>query len=343
MVERRAWPWTPAHIAFNSHSGAWLHSHCATHGPAAVQLCSKADLFWHWVAPEAMEDHLPAIERWGACAADPALARRRLLARAGSSGAAALNASTNSLSASSSLFGSLWSSTAATPDTPTRIYPAVYDIYLAAAASASASASASISAPASAASGSSSAAPATSASLDSGVALISEGELSTRLDHVNPLEATDQAPTAHFRTLLRFRTPASSDIAGLNRLLQHGLFLTRGRRVVVEGTPERIAALTRLPDSAMLSPRVYPQLHLLVHRGRELPARMELVAALGELASLEDIAVATELCVERPWPDLGPLFDSLLRHQKMVRLIVVTLQRSPQQIMRAAATVSGNR
>lgn len=173
--------------------------------------------------------------------------------------------------------------------------------------------------------------------------LLSEGALADSLDIINPTEGRGSGSASGAsltRTLLRLRAAAGGDVVALNVLLRHALLLTRGKRLAVELAGERMAALARLPDTALLSPRVYPQLRLLVRRGHELAARTELVAALGELASFEDIAVAAELCVEKPWPDLTPLFDSLLRHKRMVRVIFVTLVRSAQQVMRAASPVS---
>jgi hypothetical protein len=169
--------------------------------------------------------------------------------------------------------------------------------------------------------------------------LLTEAQLEAHLDRVNPKEAAMK--DGGQRTLLRLRAPLfAGDIASLNALLKHALAVTRGRRLCLELAPERHAAIAQLPDSVLLSPRVYPHVRGYVKRGRELNARMELVAAMGELASFEGISVAAELCVERPWPDLEPLFDSLLRRKMMVRLIVVTLGRPVQQVMRASSPVS---
>jgi len=316
----------------NTQLGTLLKLQCAIHGAQQVQLCSKADLMWRLIVPEAAQEFWPESLRWDVIAASQSAARHRLLSRA----ALDLSTSQDSSDSSSSIFSSLWSSFSASGSGGAsssawpRQYSAVYDIYLADDTSTSTTAIASSTT-------TSSTTATTSTSTDK--VLITESELAACLLHVNPLEAKPESPSLHPRTLLRFRTAATSDVIGTNKLLRHALTLTRGRRIAVEATPDRMMAIARLADSALLSPRVYPHLRLIVHRGQEIPSRMQLVMALGELASLEGITVGVELCVERPWPDLAPIFDCLTRHNRMIRLIVVTLQRTPQQMMKAATVV----
>ena len=167
--------------------------------------------------------------------------------------------------------------------------------------------------------------------------LVTPEALAAHLRRINPEEASKDGKR---RTLLRLRAPLyAGELEALNALLKHALEATRGRRLCLELSPERHAAIARLPDAVLLSPRVYPHVRGFVKRGQELSARMEFVSAMGELASFEDISVAAELCVEKPWPNLEPLFDSLLRHKTMVRLVVVTLGRAAQQVLRASSPV----
>lgn len=140
------------------------------------------------------------------------------------------------------------------------------------------------------------------------------------------------------RTLVRFDGIRCASASVLNAAMRQALQLTPKQRVAVCTSPDRLLALAELPDSVLLNPRVYPSVRLHLKRGYETQTRHDLVTCLGSLAAYTDMQVAVELLVERPWPDLSLLFESLLRHKAMIRWIGVGLTRNSSQLMKVGGS-----
>ena len=160
-------------------------------------------------------------------------------------------------------------------------------------------------------------------------------EPSALADIIATLNPNERAGARGFtRTLVRFDGMRFKHASNLNEAMKTALSLTSKQRVSVCASPDRMQALADLPDSVLLNPRVYPSLRLHLRRGYETQTRQDLVGCLGSLAAYEDVSVAIELLVEQPYPELGLVLQSVLRHKAMLRWVGVALSRSSSQLMK---------
>lgn len=122
-------------------------------------------------------------------------------------------------------------------------------------------------------------------------------------------------------------------IPQLNRTLRGVEEGLRKGSVIVANMPvDRLLDLCELEDTALLRGRVFPAVKYYLAPGEESRCSEELKELMGAVRDIEGIRVVLDVVLEKPYPDLGPLFRFFFQHRGTVPLLTLTVGRSPRAL-----------
>ena len=98
---------------------------------------------------------------------------------------------------------------------------------------------------------------------------------------------------------------------------------------------ERLHLIGRQPNSVLYKGNVYPSVKYFVRAGDEAQCEQELGFLLSSLRDFTDIHLVVTLLIERPFPRLDSILQFLRRQTGFVRFIVLSLQRSPGELIKS--------
>lgn len=155
------------------------------------------------------------------------------------------------------------------------------------------------------------------------------------------------AKTIERRTALRVSCRLCTQMRQLNAAIMKivGLLPAQIAAVLVEGSFDRISVLSRFLDSCFLSGRVFPCIRLYVAPQAEEQAVKELAEAVSFLSAIRDIQITVCLVCSPAGPpaQLAKVIGFLRGLPGLVRTIIVSMERSPSEIMKSVISWDGKK
>ena len=104
-------------------------------------------------------------------------------------------------------------------------------------------------------------------------------------------------------------------------------------RILVDVSYERLIDLLKLDNSVFLKIRVLPVVRYFIGVGEEAQFITEMNYLVSLILCITDLELVVSLSVEKPYPDLGAIFEFLKSLKGVVRFILLQRERSPREIL----------
>jgi hypothetical protein len=112
--------------------------------------------------------------------------------------------------------------------------------------------------------------------------------------------------------------------------------------VVVEGTYDRIAVLSKIPDSCFLSARVYPCVKMYVARHGEDTAIREIQECIATVSKIVGIQLGVSIGISPlETPNINTVLTFLRGFPHVVRAIILASERTPSEIVTSVSRWDG--
>lgn len=139
--------------------------------------------------------------------------------------------------------------------------------------------------------------------------------------------------------LLRICGNLVNDIETLNQKILYAYNCLNGSYpILVQLSFERLILLSRLSNTAFLQPKIFPSLKMYLRKGDERQCMDDIDQVLLSMKEFVGIKVIITLSIEYPFPSLSEILANLRKHSGFVKLIEITLERSPSKIVESVNT-----
>jgi len=165
---------------------------------------------------------------------------------------------------------------------------------------------------------------------------VSDKDLKQRIDSYKAL----YPPTRQF--VLKVLAKLAMDIPILNSKLIYVESLISGNMILLEASYERLVLLCREENSIFLKPNVYPSLKYFLKQGDEQLCMEELLNLFQELKAYAGIQLMVTLCLSRPYPTLNDLLRFMREQYGFIRMVVISMERSPKELVESLAKNDAN-
>jgi len=133
---------------------------------------------------------------------------------------------------------------------------------------------------------------------------------------------------------LRINGKLATNIETLNAKVKFAVQNTNNNTVLLELSFDRIDALSKLPDSVLLNPLVYPSVHIYIQKGNEDRDVAELKKSLQPLKQFSNLQIVVTLGICRPIPKMDAMMQLIRSHKGLIRFIILDMERVPNNIMK---------
>eukprot|EP01114_Cavostelium_apophysatum_P006730 TRINITY_DN18172_c0_g1_i1.p1 TRINITY_DN18172_c0_g1~~TRINITY_DN18172_c0_g1_i1.p1 ORF type:complete len:331 (-),score=47.96 TRINITY_DN18172_c0_g1_i1:458-1378(-) len=165
---------------------------------------------------------------------------------------------------------------------------------------------------------------------------VSDEELKKRINYYKSL----YPPNRQF--VLKILGKLAMDIAQLNSKVQFVESVLQGSVVILETSYERLSLLCKEQNSCFLKPSIFPALKYYLRQGDEDQCKQELLTLFSYLKAFSGIQLMVTLCLSRPYPSLNDLLRFIREQHGFIRLVVISMERSPKEIVETLPKSKGD-